>query len=343
MRVLKFEKKNTSKLFDVLSKFGEVWAPVLKGESYSYQKIESSKDFAFTDGCTRTILPEKKLLIPQKFSTLNFSSKGYKKPDEKIPIKIIFGIHNCGISAMNILDEFYTTDYIDADYKQRRNKMIIVGTSCMPDEYCFCDKTNTHIVEKGYDIFFTDLTDYYLVWIGTSKGYDIVRVGQNMGIFNENVPEDVSDRFSNFRKEKREAFINDIDLEGVTDLMELSHDADFWKELGDKCLACGQCTMVCPTCTCYNIIEENTLNKDAGTRERYWDSCMFKDFSLTAGDHNFRATKTDRLKLWYTHKLKAFIGHFGAPSCVGCGRCIITCPVDINVKTVAERLKKKGA
>ncbi len=123
--------------------------------------------------------------------------------------------------------------------------------------------------------------------------------------------------------------MNDVDLEGVTDLMELSHDADFWKELGDKCLACGQCTMVCPTCTCYNIIEENTLNKDAGTRKRYWDSCMFKDFSLTAGDHNFRAAKTDRLKLWYTHKLKAFIGHFGSPSCVGCGRCIVTCPVDI--------------
>ncbi len=343
MRVLKFEKKNTDKLYDVLSKFGEVWAPVLKGESYSYQRIKSSKDFAFADGCTRTILPEKKLLIPQKFSTLKFSSKGYEKPDEEIPAKIVFGIHNCGISAMNILDEFYTTDYIDADYKQRRNKMIIVGTSCMPDEYCFCDKTNTNIVEKGYDIFFTDLSDYYLVWIGTSKGDDIVRVGQNMGIFNEDIPEDVSDRFSKFRKEKSEAFMNDVDLEGVTDLMELAHDADFWKELGDKCLACGQCTMVCPTCTCYNIIEENTLNQDAGTRERYWDSCMFKDFSLTAGDHNFRAAKSERLKLWYTHKLKAFIGHFGVPSCVGCGRCIVTCPVDINVKTVAERLKKKGA
>ena len=340
MRVLKLEKKNTEKLYDVLSKFGEVWSPVKEDESYTYQKIDKAADLTFHHHPSRTILPEKKLLMPPKFTTLNFSSKGYEKPEEEIPSKVVFGVHSCGVHAFNILDKFYTTDYIDADYKIRREKLIIVATSCLPDEYCFCNKTVTSIVQEGFDLALIDLEDYYLVWIGTSIGDDIVRVGQRIGIFNENVPKDVTEKYSKYRKDKREAFTNDIDLEGITDLMELSHDADFWKELGDKCLACGQCTMVCPTCTCYNIIEDNALNEDAGTRERYWDSCMFKDFSLTAGDHNFRAAKSERLKLWYTHKLKAFIGHFGSPSCVGCGRCIVTCPVDINVRTVAEKLKK---
>ncbi|MBC8488580.1 MAG: 4Fe-4S dicluster domain-containing protein [Bacteroidetes bacterium] len=343
MRVVKFEKKNTEKLFDVLSRFGEVWSPMEKGESYSYQKIEDSNNFIFHEEVTRTILPEKKLLLPQKFPTLKFNSKKYEKPNEEIPTKILFGIHNCGISALNILDEFYTTDFVDADYQQRRNKLIIVGVSCIADEHCFCNKTNTNIVEKGYDIFFADLLDYYLVWIGTSKGDDIIRMGEDMGIFDANIPGDVTNKYAEYRKRNRESYCNDIDLEGSTDLMELSHDAEFWQELGDICLSCGQCTMVCPTCTCYNVIDEIDLNKDTGQRIRYWDSCLFKDFSLTAGDHNFRAARSERLKLWYTHKLKAFIGKFGAPSCVGCGRCIVTCPVDINIKTVAEKLKKKRA
>lgn len=341
MRVLKLEKKNSKKLFDVLSEFGEIWSPMKKGDSFTYQKIERQKDFVFHHEVARTILPEKKMLIPQKFSTLSFNSKKFEKPNEEIPTKIIFGIYNCGISALNILDEFYTTDFIDADYHKRREKLIIVGVSCIADEYCFCDKTNTNNVEKGYDIFFADLHDYYLVWIGTSKGDDIIRVGEDMGIFDETIPNDVTDKFAEYRKRNYESFCNDIDLEGTTDLMELSHDALFWKELGDKCLSCGQCTMVCPTCTCYNVIDEIALNKDSGQRIRYWDSCLFKDFSLTAGEHNFRAARSERLKLWYTHKLKAFIGKFGAPSCVGCGRCIVTCPVDINIKTVAEKLKKK--
>ena len=100
MRVVKFKKKNTKELFDVLSEFGEVWAPLKKGESYSYQKVIKANDFCFHEGSTRTILPEKKLLLPQKFPTLKFSSKCYEKPAEEIPTKILFGIHNCGISAM---------------------------------------------------------------------------------------------------------------------------------------------------------------------------------------------------------------------------------------------------
>ncbi|MFW9954848.1 MAG: 4Fe-4S dicluster domain-containing protein, partial [Candidatus Thorarchaeota archaeon] len=76
----------------------------------------------------------------------------------------------------------------------------------------------------------------------------------------------------------------------------------------------------------------------SGRRERSWDSCMFVDYSLVAGGHNFRGSRADRLKLWYTHKLKAFAHEYGKPGCVGCGRCVGTCPVDINVITVSEAL-----
>ncbi|MCK4665170.1 4Fe-4S dicluster domain-containing protein [Candidatus Dependentiae bacterium] len=337
MRVVKLLKENETKLFDVLSKFGEVWAPVKKGDKFIYNKINNGADIL--ENPLRTILPVKKLLIPPDYIMLDFTKNRFSNANKNIPSKVIIGIHPCGINALNILDKFYTADYKDTCYCHRRQQLIIIGKSCIPDEYCFCNKTHTDIVEEGYDLFMTDLGDYYLIWIGSSKGDDIIREGSE--IFSEDVPADVAADFIEFRKEKKTSFKCDIDLEGVTDLMELTYNAEFWTELGEKCLSCGQCTMVCPTCTCFNTIDEIELNKPEGHRRRYWDSCMFKEYSLVAGGHNFREARSDRLKLWYTHKLKAFIGKFGSSSCVGCGRCIETCPVDINVYTVAAKIKGK--
>ena len=337
MRVLKLSKKDENKLYDVLIRFGEVWAPVPKGSRYVYDKIEKKEDLVIYNEFVRTILPIKKFLVPQELNILNFKPSKYEKPKVDIPTRVIVGVPPCEIHALNILDKFYTTDFVDNYYMERREKVIIIGNSSLPDEYLFSHKTNTSIVEEGYDLFLIDLGDYYLIWVGSEKGDDIVRLGSD--IFSEDVPVDVAKDFVVYREKRRKAFTKDIDLEGVTDLMELMYDADFWDEFGEKCLSCGQCTMVCPTCTCFNVIDEIELNKDEGHRRRYWDSCMFKDYSLVAGQHNFRESRAERLKLWYTHKLKAFIGHFGSPSCVGCGRCIITCPVDINVETVVEKLK----
>ncbi len=337
MRVLKLSKKDEKELYRVLVKFGEVWAPKPKGKRSSYEKIESSDELVLDEKCNRTILPLKKFLMPTDFNILDFTPTEYKPSDEEIPTRVVVGAPACEIHAVNILTKFYTTDYVDNYYMKRREKLIIIGKSGIPDEYCFCHKTNTSIVEEGYDLFLFALGDYYLVWVGSEIGDDIVRLGSD--IFSEDVPVDVAKDFVAYREKRREAFVKDIDLEGVTDLMELMYDAKFWEEFGDKCLSCGQCTMVCPTCTCFNVIDDLELNRDEGHRRRYWDSCQFKDYSLVAGQHNFRESRAERLKLWYTHKLKAFIGHFGSPSCVGCGRCIITCPVDINVETVVEKLK----
>jgi len=97
--------------------------------------------------------------------------------------------------------------------------------------------------------------------------------------------------------------------------------------------------MVCPTCNCYNVVDIfEVTNKTIGCRDRTWDSCMFVDYSLVAGGHNFRESRANRLKLWYGHKLKTFGKDYGRPGCVGCGRCVETCPVEINVLTVSNAL-----
>jgi len=339
MRVVRLQKDNLTKLYTLLKEFGEVWAPIKNGERFVYNRLTGVHELSLSKLPNRTILPLKKLLLPPKFNMFKFTKTSYEYSSEPVPSRVVVGVHPCEIHAVNIMDRFYSTDYVDEFYFQRRNKLIIIGTSCEPDEYCFCDKTNTYIIEEGYDLFLSDLGNYYLVWIGSSKGDDIVRKGDD--IFDEEIPKESVNDFIKWRRDTEKKFKNNIDLTGITDLMELEYNSEVWNELGEECLSCGQCTMVCPTCTCFNVEDIINLDLKTGIRERLWDSCVFKEYSLCAGGHNFREARGVRLKLWYTHKLKAFIGHFGSPSCVGCGRCLITCPVDINIKTVVEKLKGK--
>jgi len=125
----------------------------------------------------------------------------------------------------------------------------------------------------------------------------------------------------------------------MPDLMELKFNDPVWEEAGQACLACGSCTNVCPTCNCYNVIDRPDLSGQKSSILRCWDACTLENYSEVAGGEDFREARSSRLKLWYTHKLQAYISKYGNPACVGCGRCVVTCPVDINVLTVGKTLE----
>ena len=149
-------------------------------------------------------------------------------------------------------------------------------------------------------------------------------------------------KYIEWRNKRNDVFKLEIDFGSMPDIMELSHNSEVWDYFAEKCLSCGQCTMVCPTCDCYNVSDVfDVTNETTGRRERTWDSCMFADYSLVAGGHNFRSSRADRLRLWYGHKLKTFGVDYGRPGCIGCGRCVDSCPVDINVLTISEALTTK--
>ncbi len=334
MRKLKLKKGNLTKFLKAISKHGELWGPKKKGDVHIYDRILNIKDLV-TEPVT-TFLPVKKLFLPPRLHMLHFDGETAKEAEQLSTPRIIFGVPACEIHSLLILDRIFGHQYKDPYYFERREKSTIIALSCAPSSYCLCKSAGTHVIEEGFDLAITDLDDTYLVWVGTSKGDDLIRIAPRL--FDKELTDSDIKKFIAWRERRNSEFAESIDFRLMPDLMDLNYHSPIWEAFGEKCLSCGACTMVCPTCNCYDVRDEVSLDDDTVDRKRHWDSCMFKEYSMVAEGFNFRAAKAERLKLWYTHKLQSFTGAYQKYSCVGCGRCIMTCPVNINVLTVSQAL-----
>lgn len=334
MRIIKLKKESLFPFLGVISDKADLWAPVKKGDKHIFKVVNDFSEIELNT--TRTIIPPRKLFLPPTFNMFSASEKGYKEDFSHVTKKILFGIHPCDIHGLLILDSFFKQAYNDPYYLEARKNTLILGLSCWPDEYCFAKSTNTHIVEEGFDLFFSDLKDFFLVWIGSSQGDDLVRLKPDL--FDQSLTDNDIQTYIKWQTERDKAYRWSINFTALPDLMELKYKDPLWEKLGTACLACGSCTNVCPTCNCYNIMDKQFLGGKDGKILRHWDACTLEEYSEVAGGENFRKKRSDRLKLWYTHKLQAFISKYGKPSCVGCGRCVVTCPVDINARTVGKAL-----
>ncbi|MCX8015237.1 MAG: 4Fe-4S dicluster domain-containing protein [candidate division WOR-3 bacterium] len=335
MKVLKLKKENLNDYLESLRIWGEIYGPVRKGDKFVYDLLDDLDKLDLK--MVRTILPVKKFLVPPQFDTFSFKGNDYHAELNNVPRRVVFGVHPCEIHGLLILDKFFLERFPDPFYQIRRQRTAILGLSCVPDDKCFAKSTNTHFVESGFDLAFNDLDNFYLVWVGSSLGDDLVRI--RLDLFDEDIKEKDLKQYMEWRRWRDSQYKLNLDMTAMPDIMELNYESAIWNSLGDKCLSCGACSMVCPTCPCYNVSDKIVPAQASGKRQRNWDSCMFKPFALVAGGHNFRGERFQRVRLWYTHKLKAFITEFGKAACVGCGRCVDTCPVDINVKTVVKELK----
>ncbi|MBN1755856.1 4Fe-4S dicluster domain-containing protein [bacterium] len=335
MRVLRMNKRHLPEFLEASKQFGELWGPVKKGEVYVYEHIQDISEMSLQP--QRTLLPLKKLIYPPKIKMFQYEGEKYQDTQEEVPRRVVYGVPSCDIHGLLIMDEIFLRQYRDPYYAIRRERTAILGASfctCYPKS-CLCQSMGTDFIKEGFDLYFTDLGNYYLVWVGSSLGDDLIRLKPE--IFNDNISRKDLSEFVTRKSSYTQEPCNIIDMAIIPDLVELSSEHPVWEEMGEKCLECGACTMVCPTCNCYNVFDEPYLNTETGKRERYWDSCTFNGYSVVAGGHNFRESRAERLRLWYWHKLNSF-GPQERPACVGCGRCVDTCPVDINVLTVSKRL-----
>jgi sulfhydrogenase subunit beta (sulfur reductase) len=206
----------------------------------------------------------------------------------------------------------------------------------VPDEIHAAGSMNADFVDHGFDLFLSDIGDEYLVLVGTSRGDDMVVMS---GCLMKQPTEADFVEYKNRSKTRRDGYKVHLNLEDLPEILEMEYHSKVWDDFGAKCLSCGSCSMVCPTCYCFDVCDEVDLGSRAGKRIRSWDSCLLKTHALVAGGENFREERSSRVKFRFYHKQRGFVAEYGRPSCVGCGRCVAVCPVQINIITVIETIR----
>ncbi len=330
-------KELFEEFFALLQARGVVYAPVrVSAQSFSFRKVDSVSEIAFE--ALRTILPPKKFFYPQQETIITYEGDTIREHEPEIPFQILFGVHPCDLAGFGIMDTIFGAEPADNHYRRRREKSLVIGLSCMPDRHCFCQSMGTECPRGGYDLFVTDIGDEYFFSVGTPAGFELLQSARELV---SAATETHRDRYKNFWNTRADSFTNGFSPDNLHSVLDMEWDNEIWTELGQRCLSCGNCTPVCPTCYCFDLVDIASLNGESGERRREWDSCQFSGFASVAGDFNFRPTPVDRLKFWYRHKLHGFDDPYGFKTCVGCGRCTVSCPAGIDdLVDVVKRLQK---
>lgn len=287
-----------------------------------------------------TIPPAKKLLFPsfEKLVSYEVGEKIKITPVNESSEKILFGINAWDINGMNFLDRFFSTNFIDDNYMEKRKKLFVIGMDSEPSETNFSPSMGAEYAKDGFDIYFTELRKKYFVRIATPKGNEMI---ESYIKVKDASAEDFKE-FDKYMDNYRMKFKLSVDIKSFYDNFEsIYNDEGFWKKVAKNCYSCGSCNLVCPTCFCFNVRDDMEINQIKGSKIREWDSCMIPEYGLVAGGHNFRPNKENRLKQRYRCKLKTFLDKFGSYACVGCGRCIEACMARINIAEDINSVKKE--
>ncbi len=256
---------------------------------------------------------------------------------------VVFGMKGCDARGLTVLDRVFLCDPVDTFYAARREHGITVAFACHePDETCFCEPFGVDPAEPVSDVACWQ-TKGIIYWKPlTDKGERLTKeVGELLIETDENDEKTVAAEKEHIRDTADKMPYMHLSLEGWDgDKLMEKFDSPLWKELYKPCIACGTCTFVCPVCQCYDIRDYDTGH--GIKRFRCWDSCMYSDFTMMAHGNN-RTDQMQRFRQRFMHKLVYFpANNDGMYSCVGCGRCLIKCPVSLNIVKVIKAFENKG-
>jgi sulfhydrogenase subunit beta (sulfur reductase) len=315
-----------------------VVGPVAKGIKYAFEQIEDLSDLRLD--YNTSILPPKKYLQPPEERMMTFSRTGKPVAEAVMdaPPTVILGVHTCDLHGIRVLDEAFRQGHPDAYYLERRKKTLLVGIECLTpcDEHSFCKSMGTLTVSNGYDLHLTDLGESYAVNVGSDAGGALLEKYSDAHQATEDDMRQLNKVLG--AKWPRFPYKLNFDVGELLALMGPSYNNPLWERLADICLACGQCTLVCPTCFCFNVYDSVELNLMDGERRRRWDSCQLDEFARVAGGENFREHQAARLRHRFMRKGRYLMERYGELGCTGCGRCARSCLVDISPVDVFNEL-----
>ncbi|HBB66352.1 MAG: Ni/Fe hydrogenase subunit beta [Elusimicrobia bacterium GWA2_56_46] len=321
----------------------KVVAPVARGAgNFAFQEVSGASEIALK--YIPTILPPKKYFMPQRETMLEFDISGAKPSDTAVVDAgetAVFGVHTCDLAGIQCLNMVFSERPRDYNYLRRKDKILLIGLECGDycDEYASCALVNSHMPSGGYDLFFTDLGDRFIIHVHTQKAEELV---EEMGLAKA-VPADMT-ALEKVRAHKRSVFKKEVNVDPrkLPAIFAAGADSKVWKDVGARCVSCGNCTNVCPSCYCFDMADTMNLDLKTGVRTRTWDSCQLEPFAQVAGGENFRKERSERQRHRYFRKFKYSVDKFYRFFCTGCGRCTRTCMADISLKETLTSLVKEN-
>jgi formate hydrogenlyase subunit 6/NADH:ubiquinone oxidoreductase subunit I len=311
-----------------------------KGEPiYQFKQVHSFEEMDLD--YSKTYSSIKNFFIPfnEKLSEYTFTDTDWdQKIEYHVNPRVIVGVRACDINALTILDKILGKGIFPVpNYIARRKNTFLIGIDHMPLDDCFCESVNHDIAHNGFNLFCTDIGNKYFLKINSSKAFNFL---SNNIKLNDPTKKENALYFAK-RKEIKNAFKVKMEISGLPSLLDIEFKSPVWKKWGDKCLNCGTCAMVCPTCHCFGIEETIDVGLKKSYKERYQYSCNIVDFAEVAGGHNFRPLREDRLKYRFWHHYRGFAENADEPICVGCNRCGRACLAGINPKEVTADLRSE--
>lgn len=261
----------------------------------------------------------------------------YESPRIEADKKAFFGLHACDVTSLYVLDRTFDRRYRDLAYDQRREDTIVIGLNCFdPGENCFCSTFEAGPdLKGGFDIGLSWIDGHYLVDVATKTGEKIME-----NVTKDPAPESLVAEKIEKTTVSRRAMKKSFDLKKALTVLDDNYDHPYWNEPSERCLSCANCINVCPTCYCYRVHDQSTVDQQVTTRSRLWDACQNEEFASVHGG-NFRPERVDRIRQWVNHKINWTIEQYGVSGCVGCGRCVTWCPTAIDITEPVWRLGGK--
>ncbi|GKT06916.1 4Fe-4S dicluster domain-containing protein [Desulforhabdus sp. TSK] len=322
-----------------------VYGPVFRGQYHEFAELKAAEDADM--GYQNTRLSPKELFHPQSERMFTYSldksdseAEILKEAPKDFSSRVILGIRPCDAKAFQLDDRNFDVDrFRDPWWVKRRESTTLVGLACnQPCASCFCTTVGTGPFDTGgLDVLLTDVGNGYVARSTSSKGDDLLQ-GMEGG---EKVSSEAAQKVMDLKikAEKQLGVQFDVSTLSEQQMLEL-FNASFWDDIQFSCINCGICTFLCPTCWCFDIQDEVHGNK--GDRIRNWDSCMFPLFTLHGSGHNPRSQKLQRVRQRFMHKLKYYVDKYkDGVACVGCGRCVRFCPVNIDIRQVARLMSAR--
>jgi sulfhydrogenase subunit beta (sulfur reductase) len=286
----------------------------------------------------------KQYFFPPKAELMHFhkENEGWSVAENTAPPPhyAMVGVRPCDLAAIEIQDKVFMQEaWCDPLYRGRRESAFILAVNCLnPCDTCFCASMGTGPEAKGgFDLCLTELENAFLIEVGSEAGRMVlgdqaVTWSPASAFLQQSAKKGLQAAREKMGRELPEPEKLQAQL-----LANLEHPE--WKDVASRCLSCASCTQVCPTCFCWNSIDQTLLPGDTIVREREWDSCFNPDYSYVAHGNTHPNTHA-RYRQWLTHKFASWYEQFGTSGCTGCGRCITWCPAGIDHIEEIEKIRQ---